>query len=72
MALHPNGRHTQLFTVRLWVEEIESNHSEWRGKVQRIPGGEMLYFRDWETMKTFLLSNLVAGTEEEVRKEPKL
>jgi hypothetical protein len=71
MALHPNSRHSQLFTVRLWVEEVSSNHSEWRGKVQRIPGGEMLYFRDWEAMKVFLLSSLEAGTEAQERNETK-
>jgi hypothetical protein len=71
MALHPNGRHSQLFTVRLWVEEGESHGSEWRGKVQRIPGGEMLYFRDWEAMKAFLLASLEDDPEEIRREEAK-
>ncbi len=43
-----------LFTVRLWLEELENGKSEWRGKVQQVTSGEVRYFRDWSTLIAFL------------------
>ncbi len=37
----------QLFTVRLWVEDLGDDRKEWRGKVQHVLSGEAQYFRDW-------------------------
>ncbi len=48
--------HSQLFTVRLWREQL-SDHGEWRGKVQHVMSGETRYFRDWETLIDFLQSD---------------
>lgn len=42
--------HSQLFTVRLWQEELGEGRSEWRGKVQHVLSGEARYFRDWATL----------------------
>lgn len=36
---------TQLFTIRLWQEEIQANMWEWRGQVQEVQTGETRYFR---------------------------
>ena len=49
--------HSQLFTVRLWREQL-TDHWEWRGKVQHVMSGETRYFRDWETLIDFLQAAL--------------
>jgi len=38
---------SQLFTVRVWREDLGEGCSEWRGKVQHVTSGEVRYFRDW-------------------------
>ena len=44
----PNlSQQSYLFTVRLWVEELGDDQTEWRGKVQSAASGEARYFRDW-------------------------
>ena len=47
--------HSQLFTVRVWHEDLGEGGSEWRGKVQHTLSGEVCYFRDWQTLVTFLV-----------------
>lgn len=45
------SRHrSQLFTVRVWLEDLDNGRSEWRGKVQHVLSGEARYFRDWPTL----------------------
>ncbi len=39
--------HAQLFTLRMWREDLGEGRSEWRGKVQHVTSGEARYFRDW-------------------------
>jgi len=39
--------HSQLFTVRVWREDLGEGRAEWRGKVQHVTSGEVRYFRDW-------------------------
>jgi hypothetical protein len=47
----PESRHrSQLFTVRVWLEDLGDGRSEWRGKVQHVLSGEVRYFRDWATL----------------------
>jgi hypothetical protein len=43
---HTHSR-SHLFTVRVWEEEIATDQTEWRGKVQLYPSGEVRYFREW-------------------------
>jgi hypothetical protein len=45
-----NARQSQLFTLRLWQEQIDDRRSEWRGQVQEVTTGEARYFRDWQTL----------------------
>jgi hypothetical protein len=45
-----NERRSELFTVRLWREELGDNQAEWRGKVQHVQKGEAYYFRDWSML----------------------
>ena len=45
-----NERRSELFTVRVWREELGDNRAEWRGKVQHVQKGEAYYFRDWSML----------------------
>jgi hypothetical protein len=62
MTLHANAKHSQLFTLRVWPEELSEGRVEWRGKIQRVLDGETLYFRGWDAMMAFLLQTLEIGT----------
>ena len=41
---------SQLFTVRVWCEDLGNGCFEWRGKVQHVTSGEVRYFRDWPAL----------------------
>ncbi len=45
----------ELFTLRLWPEVMGEDKIEWRGKIQHIRSGDVRYFRDWNTLVSFLL-----------------
>jgi hypothetical protein len=45
---------TQLFMVRVWIEDLGEGRTEWRGKVQHALSGEACYFRDWASLIAFL------------------
>ncbi len=45
---------SQLFTVRLWVEDLGDGRKEWRGKVLHALSGDARYFRDWPSLLAFL------------------
>lgn len=68
MVSRRRSSHSDLFTLRVWPEEGEKGHTEWRGKVQHVTSGEARYFRDWETMLAFLLETLDSSHEKD---EPK-
>ncbi len=51
--------HSHLFTLRIWQEEIEADKTEWRGKVQLFPSGEVRYFREWDALTPLLLTMLL-------------
>jgi len=53
--IHESPHRSQLFTVRVWHEDLGEGGSEWRGKVQHTLSGEVCYFRDWQTLVTFLV-----------------
>jgi hypothetical protein len=36
--------HTQLFTVRVWREELGAGQTEWRGELHDVVSGERRYF----------------------------
>lgn len=42
--------HTHLFVIRIWEQVIEHGRTEWRGRVQHVPTGEVHYFREWADM----------------------
>ena len=49
---------SQLFTVRVWKEEVSNGQIEWRGKVQLVNSGDVRYFRDWDALVPLLLAML--------------
>lgn len=49
---------SQLFTVRLWAEDLGDGRREWRGQVQHVTSGETHYFREWTTLIAWLLAML--------------
>lgn len=51
-------RRTQLFTLRLWAEDLDGEHTEWRGELHHVTSGELRYFRDWSTLVSILLAML--------------
>ncbi|HET9493033.1 MAG TPA: hypothetical protein VFR15_02265 [Chloroflexia bacterium] len=59
--LRQNEYRSELFTLRVWPEEITGGQVEWRGKIQRVTSGESTYFHSWEAMMSFLLTTLEAG-----------
>lgn len=64
----PNRRpRSHLFTIRVWEEEIAVEQTEWRGKVQLFPGGDVCYFSEWAALVPLLLRML---SEAEPDKQP--
>ena len=55
---HERTRHSTLFTVQLWQEDLGNNRTEWRGKVQHVQTGEAFYFREWPMLVDALLKML--------------
>jgi hypothetical protein len=49
---------SQLFTVRVWREELGDGQAEWRGKVQHVHSKEVRYFREWSTLVAAILKML--------------
>ncbi len=66
--LHGDAR-SHLFTIRLWKEDLGAEQSEWRGKIQLVTGGEVRYFRDWDTLVPLLLS-MLSESESDFMLEP--
>jgi len=44
--------------VRVWQEDLGEGKTEWRGKVQDVASGKARYFRDWQTLITYLQTML--------------
>jgi hypothetical protein len=55
---------SQLFTLRLWPEDLGDGQTDWRVKVQHVNSGEVRYFRDWSTLEAFLEA-LLGGKEKD-------
>lgn len=45
---------SNLFTVRLWSEEMGSAGSELRGEVRHVLSGGVCYFADWGALVSYL------------------
>jgi len=45
---------SHLFTLRLWLEPLDDERSEWRGELKYTATGEIHYFRRWDQLKETL------------------
>jgi hypothetical protein len=55
---------SQLFTLRVWGEEMDNGRIEIRGSIKHILIGEITHFRDWATLTQIIESYLtIAQTE---------
>ncbi len=52
--VEPPMQSSHLFTLRLWLEDLGSGQTDWRGKVQHVNSGEARYFRDWPALEAFV------------------
>ena len=64
MDAQRNPQQSELFTVRMWPEDVGEGRIEWRGKVQHALSGESRYFREWPALVAFFAE--VLTTEEAV------
>lgn len=55
---------SQLFTLRFWSEDLGNGQSDWRGKVQHINSGEVIYFRAWPVLEAFINKLLQSASNE--------
>lgn len=46
------------FIVRVWLEELSEEQTEWRGRVQDVSNGKVTFFRDWEGLEKTILEML--------------
>lgn len=53
-----NPKSSQLFTLRLWPNEDEEGHIQWRGKLHHINNDEIRYFHDWASLVPILWAML--------------
>ncbi|MCA1553925.1 MAG: hypothetical protein LC737_06060 [Chloroflexi bacterium] len=49
---------THLFVLRVWLESLDTDRSEWRGELKCLANGEVCYFRDWHTLISHLIKLL--------------
>jgi len=54
MPAHKREVRSNLFTLRVWLEQVDDGREEWRGRVQHVVSGETIFFRDWDTLLAFL------------------
>lgn len=66
----PALSHSQLFTVRVWQEDTGEGRSEWRGQVRHVLSGETRYFRDWQSLASFIVGR-AAPADSATEAEPK-
>lgn len=58
---------SRVFMLRFWLEDLGNEQKEWRGKVQYIYSGEVIYFRDWSVLETFVEGFLSGCIGQDVR-----
>lgn len=61
--------HSELFTVRIWREDLSEGRVEWRGYVEHVTSGLRRYFRDWAVLSALIQEMLAKGVNQ-VRPPP--
>ncbi len=49
------GSPSQLFTIRLWIEDLEEREREYRGQAKHVVSGVTRNFREWSDLEAFLI-----------------
>lgn len=50
-----HGSPSQLFTIRLWAEDLGEGRREYRGQAKHVVSGVIRNFRDWADLEAFLI-----------------
>ena len=58
MAIDEEQERSHLFTVRVWLEELDDGRHEWRGQAAHVMSGETGYFRRWSNLVKFMKHHL--------------
>lgn len=53
----------ELFTLRMWQEQLDAEQSEWRGEIKNTRTGEVRYFRSAASLYDALQHLLSADSE---------
>jgi hypothetical protein len=51
---NPSSTASHLFTLRIWLEALGDDQSEWRGQVTYVLTGETQYFCQWTQLQDTL------------------
>ena len=52
------GSPSQLFTIRLWTEDLDEREREYRGQARHVVSGVIRNFREWSDLEAFLMATL--------------
>lgn len=63
---------SQVFMLRFWSEDMGDGWVDWRGRVQHVNSGEVIYFHDWLILEKFIQDFLGGFPLVEVKGEGKL
>ncbi len=66
----PSLSRSQLFTVRVWQEDMGEGRSEWCSQVRHVLSGETRYFRDWQSLVSFIVGK-AAPADSAAKADPK-
>ncbi len=55
--------HSQLFTLRLWVEDVGNGRSEFRGTLKHVLTCETHHFRDWTTLTQLIEASMATASK---------
>ena len=67
-AIDRSASPSQLFTIRLWIEDLDDRRQEYRGQVKHVVSGATCNFREWPDLEAFLtgtFENYEEGTHGE-------
>ena len=56
--LGARSRASQLFTIRLWTEDLGERRREYRGQARHVVSGVIRNFREWSDLEAFLIATL--------------
>ena len=61
MNAEEQAKQSQLFTLRVWMEEVGDGRCEVRGQMKHVLSGETSYFREWPDLLALLQQHLTGA-----------